>query len=192
MLALAFQSLFWWILYCDTYITLNICFRDSFNPCFGGSYIVTKSTWLTVNDTLQFQSLFWWILYCDFNVASLWYRYPFSFNPCFGGSYIVTRPYVILYRAVDRFQSLFWWILYCDELNCIKQNRNQWGFNPCFGGSYIVTYRGEEKLAEMQESFNPCFGGSYIVTMITSPTNTSSIVVSILVLVDLILWQGND
>ncbi len=37
-----FQSLFWWILYCDeAVVPLENNTGWSFNPCFGGSYIVT-------------------------------------------------------------------------------------------------------------------------------------------------------
>ena len=61
-----FQSLFWWILYYDRQITQMIVWRLSgFNPCFGGSYIVTVRKWLKYH-IVWFQSLFWWILYYDF------------------------------------------------------------------------------------------------------------------------------
>ena len=60
-----FQSLFWWILYCDTKEMKTSCLYGRFNPCFGGSYIVTKGRQILEN-----------IEKC--------------FNPCFGGSYIVT------------------------------------------------------------------------------------------------------
>ena len=36
-----------------------------FNPCFGGSYIVTLSALDKSIIPMLFQSLFWWILYCD-------------------------------------------------------------------------------------------------------------------------------
>ena len=36
-----------------------------FNPCFGGSYIVTMLSKSPVLIMSMFQSLFWWILYCD-------------------------------------------------------------------------------------------------------------------------------
>ncbi len=36
-----------------------------FNPCFGGSYIVTISDKTKEFVEEKFQSLFWWILYCD-------------------------------------------------------------------------------------------------------------------------------
>ncbi len=40
-------------------------FLISFNPCFGGSYIVTNFNGLLERLNNLFQSLFWWILYCD-------------------------------------------------------------------------------------------------------------------------------
>ncbi len=88
---------------------------SGFNPCFGGSYIVTAPLAKKGVCYEQFQSLFWWILYCDTKRKSrVWWK-GYGFNPCFGGSYIVTAPHI------------FW-----------RLPHN--GFNPCFGGSYIVTY----------------------------------------------------
>ena len=111
-----FQSLFWWILYYDNMGTYRLKKHAGFNPCFGGSYIMTSLIELgvDVNDLVsilvlvdlilwlfyrhflyrhnkKFQSLFWWILYCD-------------------NSSLVALGYSCL------FQSLFWWILYCDLL----------------------------------------------------------------------------
>ena len=85
-----FQSLFWWILYCDKYL-----FTDKqqdyigFNPCFGGSHIVTLSPLRHPFFFCKFQSLFWWISYCDGSDLPSFLRTP-------------------------KFQSLFWWISYCD------------------------------------------------------------------------------
>ena len=39
----------------------------------------------------------------------------------------------------DEFQSLFWWILYCDKIDEVATEAAKIRFNPCFGGSYIVT-----------------------------------------------------
>ncbi len=61
----------------------------SFNPCFGGSYIVTMHIVDRSQCQVQFQSLFWWILYCD------------DYQDLKADKKIM-------------FQSLFWWILYCD------------------------------------------------------------------------------
>ena len=63
---LQFQSLFWWILYCDLVGCVGawLCWIG-FNPCFGGSYIVTLVQSIYCNGFILFQSLFWWILYCD-------------------------------------------------------------------------------------------------------------------------------
>ena len=61
-----------------------------FNPCFGGSYIVTY----TPEKTKNYETL--------------------GFNPCFGGSYIVTLELEEGGNSPFLFQSLFWWILYCD------------------------------------------------------------------------------
>ncbi len=85
-----FQSLFWWILYCDLNIFILSHISKSFNPCFGGSYIVTCLQYL-IEESKK------------------------GFNPCFGGSYIVTLPNQSLYLVPISFQSLFWWILYCDR-----------------------------------------------------------------------------
>ncbi len=87
----------------------------SFNPCFGGSYIVTIS-----KVTLKQQN-------------------QIRFNPCFGGSYIVTVRHERKARGRIKFQSLFWWILYCDCCHFYLFLRLHLSFNPCFGGSYIVT-----------------------------------------------------
>ena len=38
---------------------------SGFNPCFGGSYIVTTPSSFPSRQLPKFQSLFWWILYCD-------------------------------------------------------------------------------------------------------------------------------
>ena len=38
---------------------------NSFNPCFGGSYIMTRDQMGYIPVELEFQSLFWWILYYD-------------------------------------------------------------------------------------------------------------------------------
>ena len=62
----------------------------SFNPCFGGSYIVTD--WDNVGKIVT----------------------DSRFNPCFGGSYIVTCLENRIAELRVKFQSLFWWILYCD------------------------------------------------------------------------------
>ena len=112
-----------------------------FNPCFGGSYIVTGlPAWLAT-------------------------RLLFSFNPCFGGSYIVTLEWPCkTYLGYYGFQSLFWWILYCDKY--ARQN----------------TYR---RFVVFQSLF--------WWILYCDPANqwNSEIIqanVSILVLVDLILW----
>ena len=139
-----FQSLFWWILYCDFWpSTSQASLNGCFNPCFGGSYIVTSFRRWSKRDRKQFQSLFWWILYCDDRDGKE-------------------------YDTLVTFQSLFWWILYCDYSNCHPACLLFACFNPCFGGSYIVTNLGMS-LGLMTEGFNPCFGGSYIVTLPVLP-----------------------
>ena len=87
-----------------------------FNPCFGGSYIVTGKLHRWLSGGYRFQSLFWWILYCDTKEMKTSCLYG-RFNPCFGGSYIVTKPSRTTTRQYWMFQSLFWWILYCDNIN---------------------------------------------------------------------------
>ena len=64
---------------------------DRFNPCFGGSYIMTATPLIASVTAFMFQSLFWWILYYDHDES-----YP--------------------RKLVHEFQSLFWWILYYDSL----------------------------------------------------------------------------
>ncbi len=93
----------------------------SFNPCFGGSYIVTVTTVTRLVTINKFQSLFWWILYCDHFTTSLTILFYFRFNPCFGGSYIVTITVEFARASTHKFQSLFWWILYCDGGNLPKK-----------------------------------------------------------------------
>ena len=87
------------------------------------------------------------------------------------------------------FQSLFWWILYCDLFQIHFVQILLRCFNPCFGGSYIVTSCTTNYFLLLL-CFNPCFGGSYIVTLHTGSPCMSSQDVSILVLVDLILWPN--
>ena len=41
---------------------------SGFNPCFGGSYIVTTPSSFPSRQLPKFQSLFWWILYCDYTI----------------------------------------------------------------------------------------------------------------------------
>ena len=93
---ITFQSLFWWILYCDMVEA-------------GEKYNISR-----------FQSLFWWILYCDINYILCISAMALSFNPCFGGSYIVTDSAQSTANSANSFQSLFWWILYCDYVHLTK------------------------------------------------------------------------
>ena len=72
---------------------VTLYLQESFNPCFGGSYIMTRIL-------MQLE------------------RLEVCFNPCFGGSYIMTESKEMRYTEGFRFQSLFWWILYYD----IKSN----------------------------------------------------------------------
>ena len=96
-------------------MTLRLDAVGSFNPCFGGSYIVTSILGSDDLHTFMFQSLFWWILYCD------------EVDDIDG-------------KNAEMFQSLFWWILYCDNLQPSLIWARRLCFNPCFGGSYIVTH----------------------------------------------------
>ena len=86
-----FQSLFWWILYYDNMGTYRLKKHAGFNPCFGGSYIMTSLIELgvDVNDLVSILVLVDLILW-------LFYRH-------------------FLYRHNKKFQSLFWWILYYDR-----------------------------------------------------------------------------
>ena len=158
-----------------------------FNPCFGGSYIVTTILGAVGFYNFPFQSLFWWILYCDRD----------------GQKDDTEKGPVSILVLVD---LILWLGLTLIAVSAIL------GFNPCFGGSYIVTYTSHHASGSVSR-FNPCFGGSYIVTigittvisftakfqslfwwilycdtspyLLTPPPDK----VSILVLVDLILWQ---
>ena len=47
----------------DSIISIKSFF--GFNPCFGGSYIMTPPCGFLCLFYKQFQSLFWWILYYD-------------------------------------------------------------------------------------------------------------------------------
>ena len=49
----------------------DILFTPRFNPCFGGSYIVTSPLISSLLIFDKFQSLFWWILYCDLYARGL-------------------------------------------------------------------------------------------------------------------------
>ena len=88
--SLPFQSLFWWISYCDPcWISLHLDLQRCFNPCFGGSHIVTSNG-----------------IHDGYTIS--------GFNPCFGGSHIVTSSFFRGLFSYIMFQSLFWWISYCD------------------------------------------------------------------------------
>ena len=184
--------MFWWILYCDmTQLLVGQLLLCCFNPCFGGSYIVTIFSLLFGSFLPKFQSLFWWILYCDkdrlcyvvrgskFQSLFWWILYcDFSSLPA--------RCWII-----PLFQSLFWWILYCDNrifcciwVCCQFQSLFWWILYCDCMGRGLVGYNAH--------SFNPCFGGSYIVTITLVVPRKKRNLVSILVLVDLILWRCNS
>ena len=141
-----------------------VSFTPGFNPCFGGSYIVTTLLKLCKFHYLKFQSLFWWILYCDYT--------PNQLVLCFLVVSILVLVDLILWHLLVCFlcvafvfQSLFWWILYCDcfllpdilapfsvsilvlvdlilwPFHLSNHYPLALCFNPCFGGSYIVTLR---------------------------------------------------
>ena len=134
-----FQSLFWWILYYDTTFLI---FLDTdcpgFNPCFGGSYIMTGMQYLlltprTVSILVLVDLILWHLTLSGIMFV------PLCFNPCFGGSYIMTcnswqritgNRCVSILVLVDLILWLFifYLIFFYD-----------YRFNPCFGGSYIMT-----------------------------------------------------
>ena len=120
----------------------------SFNPCFGGSHIVTMYNILNIDLGGVFQSLFWWISYCDKNnllslslkaggfnpcfggshIVTFCVSNPIEFdgcfNPCFGGSHIVTETVFYDNEGLKMFQSLFWWISYCDLERHFRNERS--------------------------------------------------------------------
>ena len=110
-----FQSLFWWILYCDK---INLVNCEWYAPV-SILVLVDLILWLgwlcrclVVLD--WFQSLFWWILYCDLGAKHL----------------LQWLHFVSILVLVD----LILWQIY-QAVALAKEIR----FNPCFGGSYIVT-----------------------------------------------------
>ena len=149
-----FQSLFWWILYCDdvyfvdkgllTIVSILVLvdlilwpglgsfmrmLPDSFNPCFGGSYIVTRWKTPFPGQKLRFNPCFggsYIVTKLLKNVTNA----VQSFNPCFGGSYIVTDLLFSCRNKYLKFQSLFWWILYCDRIFELTKFTVD-SFNPC-------------------------------------------------------------
>ena len=154
-----FQSLFWWILYCDCLLKIWLGLRgEKFQSCFGGSYIVT----IELSGGLEER----------------------RFNPCFGGSYIVTIltvsfSYNICFNLVlvdlilddykelaefkwDVFQSLF-----CDLILWLVANLSNRKVVPCFNLFWWILY---------------CVFNTEMIFTLNY--------VSILVLVDLILWHG--
>ena len=141
---------------------LKKIWEASFNPCFGGSYIVTDYT------------------------EKVFGEYS-GFNPCFGGSYIVTTPSSFPSRQLPKFQSLFWWILYCDR--CTRETVpaetvvSILVLVDLILWRIVICVRGP-----CDRCFNPCFGGSYIVTRQLCHSKIIQGGGSILVLVDLILW----
>ncbi len=135
---------------------------DSFNPCFGGSYIMTHTKWQGI----------WWIN---------------SFNPCFGGSYIMTVSMPDIMLKLFKFQSLFWWILYYDTATARITNMVIFCFNPCFGGSYIMTRKNKGNNYRKQ-GFQSLFWWILYYDRQITQMIVWRLSVSILVLVDLILW----
>ena len=133
----------------------------SFNPCFGGSYIMTAFAGKNEWSTYKFQSLFWWILYYD-------------------------TIYHIMYYNRDKFQSLFWWILYYDSAFS-SASINPSVFQSLF---WWILYYDEETAEQTFERFlfQSLFWWIlyYDVTLPYCLEILSK--VSILVLVDLILW----
>ena len=185
---IGFQSLFWWILYCDPIqYYINKKNRASFNPCFGGSYIVTSSNFLppfiaSFVSILVLVDLILWhphhnrreknILVSILVLVDLilWLHLHTTrknilgcFNPCFGGSYIVTTPSFRSDYYYQLFQSLFWWILYCD-----LAGSEEFAFVDYVSILVLVDLilwpDIEVILCLLLISFNPCFGGSYIMT----------------------------
>ena len=100
--------------------------RNGFNPCFGGSHIVTDRPGATRCSCTRFQSLFWWISYCDIFILVFMFPTLTCFNPCFGGSHIVTRLFNTSKISENKFQSLFWWISYCDWINAYCCKGHSW------------------------------------------------------------------
>ena len=159
-----FQSLFWWILYYDQSNAGYNIGGGSFNPCFGGSYIMTRTfcgwgkcriivsilvlvdliLWHYILDISWyrlswFQSLFWWILYYDprSRLMGVW---PLNmFQSLFWWILYYDYNTSTCVSADTVFQSLFWWILYYDKVPLLEDFSDLYSFNPCFGGSYIMT-----------------------------------------------------
>ena len=180
---LVLVDLILWRKHADIIITDDI----GFNPCFGGSYIMTYPR-SRLNSRTRYVSI---LVLVDLILWRLTRRsrqaQAAGFNPCFGGSYIMTHLENRIKPVETMFQSLFWWILYYDSTTfshtltkisvsiLVLVDLILWPsgtkpakfgkacFNPCFGGSYIMTYLiFRSYLASF--CFNPCFGGSYIMT----------------------------
>ena len=158
----------------------------------------------------MFQSLFWWILYCDpglilfvwvdLNVSILvlvdliLWRNSKKKAIFYGEVSILVLVDLILWQKIGwqgflhRSVSILVLVdLILWPLHCLTLFYSWFCFNPCFGGSHIVTATSMGIIAN-QLSFNPCFGGSHIVTLSFEYEPPRGKIVSILVLVDLILW----
>ena len=133
-----FQSLFWWILYCDKQFSNHRLVTHKFQSLFWWILYCDPALTNSAPTINWFQSLFWWILYCDLAKESI-------------------------RRNSSKFQSLFWWILYCDIIEPLWEGMEA-RVSILVLVDLILWLNSTKHGKLVEEGFNPCFGGSYIVT----------------------------
>ena len=121
--------------------TNNIGKVDGFNPCFGGSYVMPRDLCFAKAYYKRFQSLFWWIL-----------RYaPFYHVKC---------------KLLVMFQSLFWWILrYAGKGWKMSLKAEEVSILVLVDLTLCQSFKAASGMHAA--SFNPCFGGSYVMPVIS-------------------------
>ena len=187
--------------------------KNSFNPCFYGSWSQTSSNPCSLRKQIKlFQSLFLWKLVLDSLQLTRLNEFDNSFNPCFYGSWSQTQGVMPCpFFQLKMFQSLFLWKLVLDGskkllrgiLRLVFQSLFLWklvldlffpndckrkivSFNPCFYGSWSQTYLMSLSFHKLLlKRFNPCFYGSWSQTISHIPicTTTSNVFQS------LFLWK---
>jgi len=81
----------------------------SFNPCFSGSGVNTKSPTQELQERLKVSILVFLEVALIHKFWSSINNALFSFNPCFSGSGVNTSLALITNKGVFEFQSLFFW-----------------------------------------------------------------------------------
>ena len=186
-----------------------------FNPCSGGSIALGPAKALAHHRVNQcFNPCSGGSIALGASIYSSATSKDSSFNPCSGGSIALgsLNPHP-LKRLEYRFNPCSWW-KYCPGSGrrsgpgmCIRVSilvlvevlpwarRSLFrvlpllSFNPCSGGSIALGVQNDLQRKERQ-GFNPCSGGSIALGLCQDPDRTLKLCVSILVLVEVLPWEG--